>query len=158
MTRHDEHRQVSEIVATTVRAVLAQVPFGQWLGLELTGIDEDRVQMRFERRDEMVGNPDRGVLHGGIISSVLDTVGGFAALLGYLRREPEESRKAEFSPYFSTIDLRTDYLRPGVGSHFTAVSFPLRVGNRIVVTRMELHGESNELISVGTGTYVLPQS
>ncbi|MFQ5523512.1 MAG: thioesterase family protein [Acidimicrobiia bacterium] len=137
-----------------IHSAMEQVPFGKWLGLELTGIEDDRVQMRFEMRDEMVGNPARSALHGGVISSVLDTVGGFAALIGYLTRA--SGQEADISPWLSTIDLRTDYLRPGVGARFTASAFPLRVGNRLVVTRMELHGESGDLIAVGTGTYVLP--
>jgi uncharacterized protein (TIGR00369 family) len=147
---------VPEIVSEAIHTAMEQVPFGRWLGLELTGIEDDRVHMRFEMRDELVGNPARSALHGGVISSVLDTVGGFAALLGYLTRASEQSHDAEISPWLSTIDLRTDYLRPGVGTHFAAFAFPLRVGNRLVVTRMELHGESGYLIAVGTGTYVLP--
>lgn len=147
---------VPEFVSTAIHTAMELVPFGRWLGLELTGIEGDRVHMRFESRDELIGNPARNALHGGVISAVLDTVGGFAALLGYLTKTVDETGSPEVSPWLSTIDLRTDYLQPGVGGQFTAFAFPLRVGNRLVVTRMELHGEMGELISVGTGTYVLP--
>jgi len=96
---------------------------------------------------------DRG---GGVISAILDTVGGFAAFLGVLTRETRESANAEFSPWLSTIDMRTDFLRPGVGTEFTATGFPQRVGSRLVVTRMKLHNDAGDLIAVGTGTYVVP--
>ncbi|MFV1969700.1 MAG: hotdog domain-containing protein [Acidimicrobiia bacterium] len=56
----------------------------------------------------------------------------------------------------STTDLRTDFLRPGTGRELTTCAFPLRVGKRLVVTRMELHNETGDLIAVGTGTYVVP--
>ena len=54
-----------------------------------------------------------------------------------------------------TIDLRVDYLRPGIGKHFIASSFILRAGNKVAVTRMELHNDNGEHIAVGTGAYLV---
>ena len=142
-------------VAAIFAAGMDHVPFGQWLGLEISRIEDDRVTMRFEMRQEFIGNSAINVLHGGIISAALDTVGGMAALLGVLTRTAQRSEDPP-SPWLSTIDMRTDYLRPGSGKEFTAAAFPLRVGRRSVVTRMELHNESGDLIAVGTGTYSVP--
>jgi len=126
-------------------------------GLLALGVKKgDRVSIDFDMRPEFVGNPYKQALHGGIISSVLDTVGGFAAILGLMTRVLEGGDEALASSWVGTIDMRTDFLRPGVGDRFTAFAFPLRVGRRLVVTRMELHGEGGELIAVGTGTYVVP--
>jgi len=149
-------RGAAEAVAAAIETAMELVPFARWLGLELTAIADNRVYMRFAMRDEFVGNPERNILHGGITASVLDTVGGFAALLGVLSRGPQTSNGADPSPWLSTIDMRTDFLRPGIGDDFTACAFPLRVGNRLVVTRMELHTDPGGLIAVGTGTYVSP--
>ena len=55
----------------------------------------------------------------------------------------------------STIDLRIDYLRPGRGKAFIADGKILRIGNKVAVTRMELHNDEGKLIAVGTGTYIL---
>ncbi len=87
-------RDVSETLSTAIEAVLDQVPFGRWLGLELTAIEDERVVMTFGMREEFVGNPARNILHGGVISSVLDTVGGFAALLGVLTQTPQAADTA----------------------------------------------------------------
>ena len=54
-----------------------------------------------------------------------------------------------------TIDLRVDYLRPGRGKFFRATSSIMRAGNRVAVTRMELHNDKDLLIAVGTGTYIV---
>ena len=54
-----------------------------------------------------------------------------------------------------TIDLRVDYLRPGLGKHFAATGSILRTGKKVSVTRMELHNDKGILIAVGTGTYVV---
>lgn len=147
---------IPEALAEIINSAIDSVPFGRWLGLHLTGIEGDRVLMRLSMRDEFVGNPERNILHGGVISAVLDTVGGFAAFLGVLTRHRGDTETAQASPWLSTIDMRTDYLRPGVGNSFTAEAFPLRVGKRLVVTRMEFHNEACDLIAVGTGTYVVP--
>ena len=53
-----------------------------------------------------------------------------------------------------TIDMRVDYLHPGKGKEFTISATPLRIGNKVAVTRMEFHNEDGVLIAVGTGTYL----
>ena len=54
-----------------------------------------------------------------------------------------------------TIDLRVDYLRPAKGKEFTATASIIRAGNKIVVTRLELHNDKQILVAVGTGTYIV---
>ncbi|MEZ5174999.1 MAG: thioesterase family protein [Acidimicrobiia bacterium] len=149
---HDDPQTVTDMIHTAMQ----RVPFGQWLGLELTHLTTERVHVGLKMRDEFVGNPARNILHGGIISAVLDTVGGFAALLGVVAQGRNSNGSDEVSPWLSTIDLRTDFLRPGTGDAFTAEAYPLRVGNRLAVTRMELHNDAETLIAVGTGTYIIP--
>ena len=152
----NEPSDIPEAVNAAIEFAVNAVPFGRWLGLELSGIEGDRVHMAFDMRDELVGNPALQVLHGGVTSAVLDTVGGLAAMLGILTRAANDPDGGGASPWLSTIDLRTDFLRPGLGKRFTTTGFPLRVGGRLVVTRMELHNESADLIAVGTGSYFIP--
>ena len=54
-----------------------------------------------------------------------------------------------------TIDIRIDYVRPGRGLYFIADSEIIRAGNKVTVTRMHLYNDSNSLIAVGTGTYIV---
>ena len=54
-----------------------------------------------------------------------------------------------------TIDMRIDFLRPGVGQEFIASARVMRAGRTVAVTRMELHNEEGVLIAVGTGAYVV---
>jgi uncharacterized protein (TIGR00369 family) len=63
--------------------------------------------------------------------------------------------KLERSSRISTIDLRVDFLRPGLGKRFIATANTLRAGNKVVVTRIELHNDQNDLIAVGTGSYLV---
>jgi uncharacterized protein (TIGR00369 family) len=118
-------------------------------------LGQSDVVVRFDMRDELVGNFTRGSLHGGVISSVLDVVGGLVAFIALLNREGVQSLEDEADKFsrLGTIDLRVDYLRPGLGGTFSAKGFVLRAGRKVAVTRMELHNDEDSLIAVGTGAY-----
>ena len=136
-----------------VRAVEAQIPFNRVLGLHLTKLGEGTAEISFDMREELVGNFARGVLHGGVISSTLDVVGGMAAMMAEAA-DPGHDILQRWSR-IGTIDLRVDYLRPGDGVHFTATGRVIRSGRKVCVTRTELHNEIGTLIATGTGTYIV---
>jgi uncharacterized protein (TIGR00369 family) len=134
-----------------------RIPFNQQLGLVLHSIGEEGAVLRFPFREQLVGNFARGSLHGGVISAALDTVGGVVAFLGVMRRLEgrSEEEKVRRLGKIGTIDLRVDYLRSGLGKEFFASGFVLRTGNKVAVTRMELHNQDESLLAVGTGTYIV---
>ena len=53
------------------------------------------------------------------------------------------------------LEHGVDYLRPGLGKWFVARGTILRTGNKVAVTRMELHNDTDELIAIGTGAYTV---
>ena len=139
-----------------INLFFGQIPFNNELGLEMTYLGLDRVELQLAMKPELVGNFIHGNLHGGVISATLDVAGGMIALVGaYQRTEgmPDEERLRMLTK-IGTIDLRVDYLRPGRGRFFTASGRLLRTGNKVAVTRMSFHNESDELQAVGTGTYL----
>jgi uncharacterized protein (TIGR00369 family) len=131
-----------------------KIPFNKVLGLKVESISYDLVKLRFEMRDELIGNYMRGTLHGGVISSVIDVTGGLSAFMGIQQKVPDEAIETRFSK-MGTIDLRVDYLRPGIGKWFVSTGHTLRTGNKVAVTRIELNNDQNDLIAVGTGSYVV---
>ena len=134
-----------------------RIPFNKLIGMKIETLDLDKIGIRFDMRPELVGNFTRGNLHGGVISSVLDVTGGMVAWTGIMKKMEGQSFD-EISERFhkiGTIDIRVDYLRPGLGEYFIATGSPLRTGNKVSVTRMELHNDKGILIAVGTGTYVV---
>ncbi len=134
-----------------------KITFNKTLGLRVELLEDMRPVIKFEMRDELVGHYIRGMLHGGVIASVIDVTGGLTAFLGVLEKtgteEIEESM--ELLPNLSTIDLRVDYLRPGLGKWFIATGDVLRIGSKVAVTRIELHNDETILIAAGTGSYVI---
>jgi len=145
-TKSEYYTLVSKIIAE-------QVPFNKVLGLEVESADPVAPQLRFAMRPELIGNTRRGILHGGVISAVLDVTAGFALMLA-LGKHSAPGEKLEF-PNIGTIDLRVDYLRPGRGKHFIATGRVVRLGNRIAVTHMELVNDEGELIATGGAAYVV---
>jgi uncharacterized protein (TIGR00369 family) len=140
-----------------IRRIFAdRIPFNHLIGLELTSFSAERASFRFEMRDDLVGNYVRRTLHGGVISATLDATCGMAALLGSLRREDRTAeQKLALFGRLGTIDLRVDFLRPGIGRYFEATGWSLRAGKSVAVTRSELRNDEGRLIAVGTGTYTV---
>ena len=128
-----------------------KIPFNRTLGLQLDSLSENDVCIKFVMKEELVGNYVDGVLHGGVISAVLDTVGALTASVGILVKGKKRLQIDQILK--GTIDLRVDYLRPGNGKYFLATGSIMRMGKKVVVARMELHNDHKSLIAIGTGTY-----
>ena len=134
-----------------------RLPFNKVLGLHIISLKPDLVKVAFDMTDSLIGNYVQGSLHGGVISSVLDAVGGLTATAGMIQKKVDRSKEeiTQNIAKVGTIDLRVDYLRPGKGSAFTSSASIMRIGKKVAVTRMELHNNHGRLIAVGTGTYLI---
>ena len=133
------------------------IPFNKILGMRIDSLDAECIRTRFDMHPSLIGNYKTKILHGGVISAVLDTTGGLTATFGLLRNlvgKPMDDIEKRITQ-IGTIDLRVDYLRPGRGRYFLSTGTIMRAGRRVTVTRMELHNDEYKLIAVGTGTYVV---
>lgn len=139
-----------------LQQIAEYIPFNHVVGLELVSVTADGASMAVDNRPELANNPRSGVLHGGVISSLLDTVGGFSALSALVFEKGLDTLESVVGAFeqFGTVDLRIDYLRPGIGDRFVGTGKVMRSGRRIAVTRMELVNEVGVLLATGTGTYV----
>lgn len=122
------------------------IPFNRYVGLKLATIERGRVTARLPFRPELVGDPLRPALHGGVISMVADTVGGGAVWT-----------VTKAGDKVATIDLRVDYLRPGRLVDLHAAAEVLRVGNRVGVSSIRVfHADApDEPIAVAMGVYTI---
>ena len=146
-----------EFVAALTQLFEEKIVFNQVLGLKVTELRADGATGRIAMRPELVGHFAYNRIHGGAISAGLDAMGGLAvmAALGAKHMdEAPEQRLHRFSR-LGTIDLRIDYLRPGVGSHFELHAHVLRLGSRVASTRMELLGPDGRLMATGAGAYIV---
>ena len=152
-----DNRADADILKMAVDIFRERIPFHRTVGFEIARLEDERLVLRFDFRQGLIGNPVRGALHGGVISAALDAIGGLVAFIDVLAKMRGESNEAKIERLgrIGTVDLRVDYLRSGVGGAFFASGEVLRAGNRVVVTRMELHNDEETLIAVGTGTYLV---
>jgi len=150
------HFVLSEDIQQAVRAFFTRIPFNQFLDIEIDELSLERVTMHLPMKPELIGNYVQGILHGGVIATLLDVTGGAMALIGAMDRHQHLSTHERMSKLakLGTIDLRVDYLRPGRGQRFTACASLLRSGNKVAVVRSELFNEEGLLVAVGTGTYL----
>ena len=132
------------------------LPFNRFLGLNCSLLNTEKALLEFKKKPEFIGNTVKKILHGGIITSALDASGGLLALANLYDRIQNEplDEKIKLMGKSSTIDIRVDFLRPGLGSDFKIETELLRSGTRIAVTRMKLFNET-EIIAAGSATYLL---
>ena len=140
MPRALTEARVSEIR----RLFLERIPFNRVLGIEIVELGPGRALFAVPFRPELIGDPERPALHGGVLSAVADTCGGCAVWCAV-----EEDDRV------STIDLRVDYLRPGRPEDLRCEGRVLRVGNRVGVAHVTLFQDSapGEVIAEAKGVY-----
>lgn len=132
------------VTPDSLAQLFESTPYVKLLGMRFQSVENGLVVMEVPFREELVGNPELPALHGGVISSLLDTCGGAAvwSLLGPGDR-------------VSTVDLRVDYLRPGQSEILIGVGRVIRVGNRVGVAELKAYHPDAEdrPVAVGTGVY-----
>ncbi|HFB64694.1 MAG TPA: thioesterase family protein [Aeromonadales bacterium] len=149
-SKQDLYQKLSE-------TFIKKVPFNQHIGLELGSVSKDKCELIIKMKPELIGNFHHGILHGGVIATTLDSVGGTMAAIGLLEKETrlEFDHVMQKLAKLGTIDMRVDYLLPGKGEKFRASARLLRVGNKVAVTRSEFHNEKGEILALGTATYLV---
>lgn len=117
------------------------IPFNRHLGVRMAKASAGFARLELPFRDELVGDPQRPALHGGVLSMLADTAGGAAVWAGV---QDPRARVA-------TIDLRIDYLRPGKLELVAAEATVVRIGNRVGVADVRLFHPSAEAETIATG-------
>ena len=110
------------------------IPFNRLLGIRLVLLEKGHVRLEIPFRDDLVGDPFRPALHGGVLSALADTAGGAAVW----------SHAEDTRPRVSTLDLRVDYLRPARLERIVADARVVRMGNRVGVVDVRLFHPSSE--------------
>lgn len=153
----NKERDLDQLLNRLLGTFEEKMPFHKLLGIKIESLHLQEVRLRIDMREELIGNFVHGILHGGVIASVLDVAGGMIAIANAFNTKQEltEAERMEGIDKSGTIDMRIDYLRPGRGQYFIATGQVLRSGRKVSVTRMELHNDENVLIAVGTGSYIV---
>ena len=147
----------AEIEAGLVEIFERGIPFNQVLGLRIVSVKPGAVRGRVTMKPELVGTASQGRLHGGVTASVLDAMGGLAVLVAAIERHPHDTPAQALQRFarMGTIDLRVDYLRPGIGRSFEAMAEVTRLGGRVGSTQMRLVNDEGTLIATAAAAYIV---
>lgn len=120
------------------------IPLHNFLKVELLEFRHGYAKLKVPFREEVIGDIRSRRWHGGIIATMIDSVGG---LVGF-------SYSSSMEDKISTIDLRVDYLRGAKEGALIVDGEVLRNGNRILVTTMRAWLENkDECLAEGRGVY-----
>lgn len=121
-------------------------PYNAALGFHAVEATRDGVTVLLPYRTDLVGNPDTGVLHGGVITGVVDGACGLAVFLK--RGSPAR---------IATLDLRIDYLKPATPPKDVRVRAECHKLTRQVafVRASAYHDDPSDAIAAAAGTFIV---
>lgn len=129
-----------------VVAAFASLPHARFLGIRCEVARHGRITLSVDYSERLVGNCMTGVVHGGVITALLDTLSWFVATSVV----PEGTTCA-------TLDLRIDYLRPGrPGETIRATAECYKVTRSVAFTRgVAYHANPDNPIAHFAGSCML---
>ncbi|HEY2126717.1 MAG TPA: PaaI family thioesterase [Streptosporangiaceae bacterium] len=120
-------------------SLLPLMPFAATLGIELDAAEATEVRGRLAWSERLCTTS--GVMHGGALMGLADSLGGLCA---YLNLPPGAQT--------ATISSGTVFLRGVRGGVVTAVSRPLHTGRTVIVVQTDLMDDAGRLAAQVTQT------
>jgi uncharacterized protein (TIGR00369 family) len=128
---------------------LAQIPHAAAIGMTLVARGKNSCVVRVPYAAHLVGDPDTGVIHGGVITALLDNASGMA-----VRSEPDDVGEERS---MATLDLRIDYMRPAQPREdLLAEAQCYRMTSNVAFVRaIAYHDDRNNPIASSVATFML---
>ncbi|EPX84944.1 PaaI family thioesterase [Salipiger mucosus] len=128
------------------RRFIAGIPHVTALNMDIVEIGDGVAAMRLPYDTRFVGDPETGVLHGGAVSTLMDTCGGAATMAH--PSAPDGT---------ATLSLRIDYLRGATpGQAVTARAECHHMTRTVAFVRAVAHDEDTETpVATATGTFTV---
>jgi uncharacterized protein (TIGR00369 family) len=123
-----------------VQAMITRGPYHQWLGLKVTALHDDGIEIKATWREEWVVNPDRKYTHGGVLAALVDLTADWAMVSKLGRAVP-------------TIDLRVDYHNAAMPGDLTCRGKIVRLGSQFSTSEAQILDAGGKLLASGRGTY-----
>jgi len=133
-----------EMTIERVQTMITRAPYHQWLGLKVSAIHEDGIELTATWREEWVVNPERRYTHGGVLAALVDLAADWAMIKKLGRPVP-------------TIDLRVDFHNPAMPGDLKCRGKIVKVGNQFSSSESFVFDASGTLLASGRGTYFSAQ-
>ncbi|MEQ8326316.1 MAG: PaaI family thioesterase [Parvibaculum sp.] len=135
-----------EHIALMKDVLIQHVPHARALGMNVVNAKRGEAWLSVPYDEKLVGNPETGVIHGGVITSLLDNACGIAVQLALPARMS-----------IATLDLRLDYMKPATPKlDLTAHTHCYKVTTNIAFVRgTAYHTDEDDPIATCVGTFML---
>lgn len=122
-------------------------PHGDAIGMRVDEHGGGRCRIRVPYAEHLIGDPDSGVMHGGVITAALDNASGWS-----IRTHPECGGES-----MATLDLRIDYMRPARPHEDLLVEAECyKVARAVAFVRGVAHqGDAGDPVATSTATFML---
>jgi uncharacterized protein (TIGR00369 family) len=114
-------------------------PYPALIGMRLAQLEFDRCRIELELAGRHL--QPFGIVHGGVLATLIDTATFWAAFL----RLPEDAGLVN-------VDLKLNYLKAVVRGRLRAEGECLRAGRQVSYTQASVFDEGGELVAHGTST------
>lgn len=127
-----------------VEQFIGAIPHSRALGMEATEIDEGIAQLEMDYDERFIGDPETGVISGGVVSALMDTCCGAAVMT-----------HPELTGITATIDLRIDYMRAATpGERIIARAEVYHVTRSVAFVRVKSYDNDRENpVATATGAF-----
>jgi uncharacterized protein (TIGR00369 family) len=126
----------------TVEKALLSAPFHQWLGLKLSKLDDNQIEIEAPWREEWISNFRIRSTHGGILAALIDLTGLFAVL-------------AKVAAPIAALDLRVDYHRIATPGSLVSRGEILKLGSMVSSAQTSVYSEDGHIVASGRGVYLV---
>lgn len=131
---------MSALSIQSVQDAINAGPYNRWLGLTVTDLTSQSITLETEVKPDWTNSADGAVVHGGILSALLDVAACFS-LVGTL---------GGTAP---TIDLTTHFLRALTPGRVIVVGRLVKPGRAIAVAEAEVYNEGGKTAAIARGTF-----
>ena len=130
-----------------ILAYAQHFPFFKLMGLEILDISPGWSRTRIEYRKDLT--QPAGIMHGGVIASLIDTGIAHALLMTERFKQLQEERGALVS-----VDLRVKFIRPVSEGPVVCESTVVRLGQKIIHAEAVVTNELGKEVARGDATYM----
>lgn len=131
--------------AARARAFIEALPHVQALGARLVHFGDSTAEIELDWREELVGDPRKGTIHGGVVSTLMDTCCGTAVMA-----HPTAASST------ATIDLRIDYMRAATPRQTLRVRAEcFHVTRSVAFVRAVTRDDDDSPVATATGTFTM---
>ncbi len=132
--------------AKLARQFIEAIPHARAMGLHLSQIGEGEAEITMPYNEDLIGDPRTGVIHGGAISTILDTCCGAAVM-----SHPSSPGGT------ATIDLRIDYMRAATpGQSITARANCYHITRNVAFVRATAMDDDLDLpVATASGSFTV---